>query len=98
MDDGQAQNQSYLILKGSNQTIMAEQVAKVIDGLMCKGGGQGSRRLSNLWQVFLSPVERDYFVDVFSNSSIRHIILEQRVRQFHKYIFIIQQSKNLTDC
>eukprot|EP01044_Picomonas_judraskeda_P004435 COSAG03_NODE_389_length_8303_cov_28.354217_10_plen_34_part_00 len=28
----------YLVLKGSNQTVMAEQVAKVIDGLMCKGG------------------------------------------------------------
>ena len=39
VDDGQVHNQSYLILKGSNQTIVAQQVAKAIDGLMCKGGG-----------------------------------------------------------
>ena len=37
VDDGQGHNQSYLVLKGANQSVMAAQVAKVIDGLMCKG-------------------------------------------------------------
>lgn len=38
VDDGQDHNQSYLVLKGTNQSVMAAQVAGVIDGLMCKGG------------------------------------------------------------
>ena len=42
VDDGVAANQSYLILKGANQTVMADAVAKVIDGLMCRGGPPAS--------------------------------------------------------
>ena len=43
VDDGQGHNQSYLVLKGANQSVMAAQVAGVIDGLMCKGGGQSTQ-------------------------------------------------------
>lgn len=40
VDDGQQHNQSYLVLRGANQTVMAGRVAAVIDGLMCRGGPQ----------------------------------------------------------